>query len=108
MFWRARLLFGQRARREELHDALEVLRAAGLLHALLHAREARRARTLHEALGGFGRLRHRLDAAPLELGLFFLPELLQRLQAFGLVLDRDALQDLARLRRERLPLLQVD
>src|SRR5512145_2349795 len=98
----------QRARREKLDDLLVVFQAAGLLHALLHALEARRARALDEALRRLRRLRDRLETAFPELRFLFLPELLQRLQALGLVADRDLLQDLARLRRERVPLLHVD
>src|SRR5512145_1905707 len=98
----------QRSRREELNDLFVVLQAAGLLHALLHALQASGARALDEALGGLGRLRHRLEAALPELRFLFLPELLQRLQALGLVPHRDLLQNLARLRRKRSPLLHVD
>src|SRR3954463_6438985 len=101
-------LLRQRSGREELDDLLEVFHAAGLLHALLHACQAGGTRAFDKALRGLGRLRHGLDAALLQLLLFFFPELLQRHQAIGFVLDGDALQDFARLRRQRLPLLQVD
>src|SRR5687768_2487040 len=79
---------------EELHHLVVVLHAAGLFHALLHARQAGRARAGDEALGGLLRLRDGLDAPLFELRPFLLPQLLQRPQAFALVLDGDALQGL--------------
>src|ERR1051326_2310614 len=85
-----------------------VSHAAGLLHALLHALQAGGACPGDESLGGIARLRDRLDPARGELGLLLLPQRLQVCQAGELVLDRDALQDLAGLWCERLPLLLVD
>src|SRR5580765_4713275 len=84
---------------EQLHDLVVVLHAAGLLHALLHALQAGGARAGDGLLGGIARLRDRLDSALVELGLFLLPQRLQVFQAGDLVLDRDALQDLAGLLR---------
>src|SRR5688572_877638 len=74
------------ARGEELDHLVVVLHAARLLHALLHAREARRARAFVEALRRAGGLFHGLDAALPELGLLLRPQLRQGLQAFAFVL----------------------
>src|SRR2546426_245034 len=94
-------------RGQELHHPVVVLRAARLLHALFHARETRGTGAGDEFLRRLGGLRKRLDAALLELGALLHPQRLQRLQAGRLVLDRGALQNLAGLRRERIPLLLV-
>src|ERR1044071_8254258 len=95
-------------RRKEFNDPVVVLHAAGLLHALLHALQAGGARPGDKSLRSITGLRDRLDPALGELGLLLLPQRLQVPQAGDLVLDRGALQDLAGLWRERLPLLLVD
>src|SRR5258706_4394384 len=89
-------------RGEELYHPVVVLRPAGLLHPLLHTLQARGAPAGDELLRRFSGLRHGLDAALLQLGLLLLPQRLQVALARGLLLERDALPELAPLMRERL------